>query len=148
MNFGQAFELMKQGVKVKLPNWAGYWAWENGTIMMHCKGGEVIDLRDTERPEYTFANMASDEFIVADEENTPVLGGKARMSFGDALKLVKRGLGMRLPQWKEDVVIRAQFPDEHSKMTAPYLYVESRFGCVPWKETMIELFSEDWEVVE
>ena len=148
MNFGQAFELMKQGVKVKLPNWAGYWAWENGTIMMHCKDGEVIDLRDTERPEYTFANMASDEFIVADEENTPVLGGKARMSFGDALKLVKRGLGMRLPQWKEDVVIRAQFPDEHSKMTAPYLYVESRFGRVPWKETMIELFSEDWEVVE
>ena len=148
MNFGQAFELMKQGVKVKLPNWAGYWAWENGTIMMHCKDGEVIDLRDTERPEYTFANMASDEFIVADEENTPVLGGKARMSFGDALKLVKRGLGMRLPQWKEDVVIRAQFPDEHSKMTAPYLYVESRFGRVPWKETMIELFSEDWEVIK
>lgn len=148
MNFGQAFELMKQGVKVKLPNWAGYWAWENGTIMMHCKDGEVIDLRDTERPEYTFANMASDEFIVADEENTPVLGGKARMSFGDALKLVKRGLGMRLPQWKEDVVIRAQFPDEHSKMTAPYLYVESRFGRVPWKETMIELFAENWEVVD
>lgn len=148
MNFGQAFELMKQGVKVKLPNWAGYWAWENGTIMMHCKDGEVIDLRDTKRPEYTFANMASDEFIVADEENTPVLGGKARMSFGDALKLVKRGLGMRLPQWKEDVVIRAQFPDEHSKMTAPYLYVESRFGRVPWRETEIELFSEEWEVVD
>ena len=139
MNFGQAFELMKQGVKVKLPNWAGYWAWENGTIMMH--------------------NMASDEFMIADPENTPELGGKARMSFGDALKLVKRGMGMRLPQWKEDVVIRAQFPEEdvviraqfpgeHSKMTAPYLYVESRFGRVPWRETEIELFSEEWEVVE
>lgn len=25
MNFGQAFELMKQGVKVKLPNWAEDW---------------------------------------------------------------------------------------------------------------------------
>ena len=148
MNFGQAFELMKQGVKVKLPNWAGYWAWENGTIMMHCKGGEVIDLRDTERPEYTFENMASDEFMIADPENTPELGGKARMSFGDALKLVKRGMGMRLPQWKEDVVIRAQFPGEHSKMTAPYLYVESRFGRVPWRETGVELFSEEWEVVE
>ena len=148
MNFGQAFELMKQGVKVKLPNWAGYWAWENGTIMMHCKDGEVIDLRDTERPEYTFTNMASEDFMVADEKNTSVLGGKARMSFGDALKLVKRGMGMRLPQWKEDVVIRAQFPDEHSKMTAPYLYVESRFGRVPWRETEIELFSEEWEVVD
>ena len=33
-------------------------------------------------------------------------------------------------------------------MTAPYLYVESRFGRVPWKETMIELFSIEWTVVE
>lgn len=55
---------------------------------------------------------------------------------------------MRLPQWKEDVVIRVQYPDERSKMIAPYLYVESRFGRVPWKETMIELFSEDWQLVE
>lgn len=70
------------------------------------------------------------------------------MNFGLALEEVKKGKGMRLPFWKEDVIIKAQFPDEHSKMTAPYLYVESRFGRVPWKETMIELFSEHWEVVE
>lgn len=70
------------------------------------------------------------------------------MNFGEALEAVKAGQGMRLPKWNPDVVIRAQFPDEHSKMTAPYLYVESRFGRVPWKETMIELFAEDWEVVE
>ena len=69
------------------------------------------------------------------------------MNFGQAFETVKKGQGMRLPQWNNDVVIKAQFPDEHSKMTAPYLYVESRFGCVPWKETNIELFSDDWEVV-
>ncbi|KXB66581.1 hypothetical protein HMPREF3180_01012, partial [Leptotrichia wadei] len=60
---------------------------------------------------------------------------------------VKKGKAMRLPQWSKDVVIKAQFPDENSKMTAPYLYVESRYGRVPWKETMIELFSEEWEVI-
>jgi len=69
------------------------------------------------------------------------------VNFGQAFEQVKVGKGMRLPAWAEDVVIRAQYPDEHSKMTAPYLYVESRFGRVPWKETMIELFSEKWEVV-
>ena len=68
--------------------------------------------------------------------------------FGMALEAVKKGNGMRLPQWAPDVTIRAQFPDEHSKMTAPYLYVESRFGRVPWKETMIELFSDNWQIVE
>ncbi|EOI00683.1 hypothetical protein UAY_01786 [Enterococcus moraviensis ATCC BAA-383] len=70
------------------------------------------------------------------------------MNFGRAFEKVKEGKGMRLPKWSSDVVIRAQFPDKHSKMTAPYLFVESRYGCVPWKETNIELFSNDWEVVE
>jgi len=70
------------------------------------------------------------------------------MNFGEAFEKVKKGAGMRLPHWSEDVTIKAQYPDSHSEMTAPYLYVESRFGRVPWKETMIELFSEDWEVVK
>lgn len=69
------------------------------------------------------------------------------MNFGKAFEEVKKGKAMRLPQWSKDVMIKAQFPDENSKMTAPYLYVESRYGSVPWKETMIELFSEEWEVV-
>lgn len=71
------------------------------------------------------------------------------MNFGAAFEMVKKNsdYGMRLPTWSNDVKIKAQYPDENSKMTAPYLYEESRFGRVPWKETMIELFSEDWEVV-
>lgn len=70
------------------------------------------------------------------------------MNFEEAFRLVKSGHGMRLPHWEKDVMVRVQYPDEHSKMTAPYLYVESRFGRVPWKETMIELFADNWEVYE
>jgi hypothetical protein len=79
------------------------------------------------------------------------------LSFGRAFDRIKLSTqvfpyegpkGMRLPKWSADVVIRIQMPDEHSKMTAPYLYVDSRFGRVPWKETMIELFSEEWELVD
>lgn len=71
------------------------------------------------------------------------------MKFGIALTLLQEGAceGIRLPQWKEDVVIKLQSPDENSKMTHPYLYVESRFGCVPWKETVVEMFSDKWELV-
>lgn len=69
------------------------------------------------------------------------------MTFGEAFEQVKIGKAMRLPKWAPDVKIKAQFPDVNSKMTAPYLYVESRLGKVPWKETMIELFSDEWEVV-
>lgn len=70
------------------------------------------------------------------------------VTFGLGLEAAKKGKGFRLPTWAPDVVIRAQFPDEHSKMTAPYLYVESRFGRVPWKETMIELFSDNFDIVD
>lgn len=80
------------------------------------------------------------------------------MDFGSAFTAIKNAAlypadfnqgsnAMRLPSWQPDVVICVQVPDEHSKMTAPYLYVQSRFGKVPWKETMIELFSDNWELV-
>jgi len=69
------------------------------------------------------------------------------MNFGKAFEQVKNGKGMRLNTWSDDVVIRAQYPDENSKMTAPYLYVESMLGMVPWKETYIELFSDNWIIV-
>lgn len=75
----------------------------------------------------------------------------SNLSFGRVLDSVQDNpdtRGMRLPSWKEDVIIRCQMPDENSKMTAPYLYVESRFGRVPWKETMIEMFSNEWQLVD
>lgn len=76
---------------------------------------------------------------------------KENLGFGYALEFLKENeesFGMRLPQWSEDVVIKLQRPDEHSKMTAPYLYVESRYGRVPWKETVIEMFSNKWVIVK
>lgn len=68
------------------------------------------------------------------------------MNFGESFEKAKCGAGMRLLHWNEDVVIKAQFPDENSKMTAPYLYLESRHGKVPWIPTQIEMFSEEWVV--
>lgn len=38
------------------------------------------------------------------------------MNFGQAFEEVKKGKSMRLPAWGEDVKIKAQFPDENSKM--------------------------------
>lgn len=72
------------------------------------------------------------------------------MDFGTAFNklLINKNLGMRLPQWKEDVIIKIHYPKKKDLMTTPYLYVESRFGRVPWKETNIELFSDEWEIKE
>lgn len=71
---------------------------------------------------------------------------QTKMTFGKALDALREGKSVRLPHWSAEVCIKLQTPDENSKMTAPYLYVESRFGRVPWVVTQIELLSDAWEI--
>lgn len=107
MRFVEALKAMKNGAKVKLPSWGGYWCWdaEKETVMIHCRPqdsdhqGEILDIRETQRVEYTLSNVASDEWVIADEENCPVLGGEAMFGFGDAIKYIKRGLKVKRKGW-------------------------------------------------
>ena len=101
MKFSEAFKLMKLGAKIKLPSWGGYWRWDEDkeTVMMHTKDGKVLDIRETDRVEYTLGNVASDEWVVADEINCPLFGGQALFSFGDAVKYLKRGLKVARKGW-------------------------------------------------
>ena len=101
MLFRKAFELMKQGMKVKPPSWAGYWyrSKEKQTIIMHTKDGIDMDIRETQIPDYTFSNIASDEWTLADSKNCPELGGEATFSFGDAIKYLKRGMKVARKGW-------------------------------------------------
>lgn len=101
MLFRKAFELMKQGKKLKLPSWAGYWYWskDKQTIIIHTKDGVDMDIRETQIPDYTFSNIASDEWTLADSENCPELGGEATFSFGDAIKYLKRGMKVARKGW-------------------------------------------------
>ena len=111
MNFKEAFEAMKHGEKVKLPGWNGYWCWDidKQTIMIHCrpkdsdKGqGEVLDIRETQRVEYTFMHTQRDDWMIADEKNCGVLGGQSTFGFGDAIRYLKRGLKVARKGWNGD----------------------------------------------
>ena len=106
MNFREIFKVMKQGAKVKLPSWGGYWYWdpEKETIMIQCRPqdgdqGELLDIRETQRVEYTTMNLLSDDWIIADETNCPILGGEATFGFGDAIRYLKRGLKVARKGW-------------------------------------------------
>lgn len=107
MTFKEALKAMKNGAKVKLPSWGGYWCWdaEKETVMIHCRPqdsdhqGEILDIRETQRVEYTLSNVASEDWVIADEENCPVLGGEAMFGFGDAIKYIKRGLKVKRKGW-------------------------------------------------
>ena len=101
MKFAEAFKAMKSGAKIKLPSWGGYWYWndEKQTIMMHCKDGPVLDIRETQVVEYTTMNICSDEWVIANENNCPQLGGEATFSFGEAIKYIKRGMKVKRKGW-------------------------------------------------
>lgn len=101
MNFSKAFALMKRGEKVKLPSWPGYWYWskEKQTIIIHTKDGVDMDIRETQIPDYTFGNIATDEWVLADGKNCPELGGEALFSFSEAIKYLKRGMKVARKGW-------------------------------------------------
>lgn len=101
MKFTEALREMKKGIPMKLPSWGGYWCWdeEAQTIIMYTKDNKRLDIRETQRVEYTLMNVLSDEWIPASGQNCPVLGGEATFSFGDAIKYVKRGLKLKRKGW-------------------------------------------------
>lgn len=57
MQFQAAYDHMKSGYDVKLPEWGGFWRWENDTIMIYCRDGEVLDIRETKDVDFTVRFM-------------------------------------------------------------------------------------------
>ena len=96
----------------------------------------------------TFEGCEPESYVV--REKAPAQDGNPRAicTFGMALQAMKCGKGARRPLFSPGVVIRAQFPDECSKMTAPYFYIECIDGCVPMVPCNGDLFAEDWEIVD
>lgn len=74
------------------------------------------------------------------------------MDFSEALKLLKNDKRVSRSGWNgRGLSIKAQYPDDNSKMGNPYLYIDARSlgGTLnPWQPSQTDLFAEDWFVVE
>ena len=76
------------------------------------------------------------------------------LTFGLAVEAMKKGLNVARKGWNgKGMFLSAQFPDEHSKMTHPYLYMtipecEEGTRLLPWQPAQVDLFGEDWGIVE
>ncbi len=69
------------------------------------------------------------------------------MTFEDALSKVKDGAEVRRLAWGSAYQwVAAQFPDEHSKMSHPYLYMFTATEACPWVVSHDDLFATDWVV--
>lgn len=82
----------------------------------------------------------------------------SNLSFGDALLLLEQGIAVKRLGWNgKGLCIKLQMPDDHSKMTLPYLYMEypsvpasesaptNHIGArVPWLASQTDILAKDW----
>lgn len=164
VNFETALKWMKEGKKVKLPTWGGYWYWdpENETIIIHTKDGEELDIRQTDRVEYTMKNVASTEWMIADEENCPEIGGVALFGFSDALRMLKRGLKVTRAGWNGknqyiELADRISYvaPDgnivnvDHDAIGNKAIAFVGTSGVqLGWLASQSDMLAEDWTIME
>lgn len=160
MEFKQAFKAMKNGAKIKLPSWDGYWYWdsEKQTIIIHTKKGKELDIRETEVVEYTTLNICSEEWIVADKKNCPELGGIATFGFDDAIRYLKRGMKVKRKGWNgknqhielatnvsyfapDGIVVNVDHKDMGNKAIA---FVGTSGVQLGWLASQADMLSDDW----
>ncbi len=80
------------------------------------------------------------------------------MDFGDAISGLKKGKRMARKGWNgKGIFIELQVPDAHSKMTHPYIYInttglqtdnpDAPKSLVPWLASQTDMLAEDWTEV-
>lgn len=81
------------------------------------------------------------------------------VDFGEALKALKAGKKVARKGWNgKGIFVMLQVPDEHSKMTRPYLYIDTTGlqtnnpdapkDRVPWFASQTDMLSEDWVILD
>ena len=80
------------------------------------------------------------------------------MNFGQALESLKIGQKVARSGWNgKGIFIELQVPDEHSKMTSPYIFIDTTGlqtenpdapkSRVPWLASQTDMLAEDWVIV-
>lgn len=78
------------------------------------------------------------------------------MRIGPAIDALFRGERICRSGWNgKGMWLKLQVPDEHSKMTLPYIYIEYPAGHpaypdgsrVPWLASQTDILAADWEVL-
>ena len=80
------------------------------------------------------------------------------MDFGKAIELLKQGKRAKRKGWNGNgIFIELQMPDNNSKMTHPYIFIDTTGlqtnnpnapkNRVPWLASQTDILANDWEVI-
>lgn len=161
MVFKEAYEALKQGAMIKLPEWVGYWKWEDNSIKMHCKDGKILDIRETEDIDYTLKFIMRDEWEIVGEADVKDLNIQT-FTFGEAIRNLKVGKKVARKGWngksqyielasnisyvnagKE--IVNCEHNDIGNKAIA---FVGTSGVQMGWLASQADMLAEDWVIVE
>ena len=71
------------------------------------------------------------------------------MNISEAIDAMRSGLRVARRGWNgPGQSLEMQVPDQHSKMTLPYLFINTvTADRVPWLASQTDILATDWEVV-
>jgi hypothetical protein len=79
------------------------------------------------------------------------------ITIGKAIEFMRKGSKVARSGWNgKSMWLKMQTPDENSKMTLPYIYIEYPVGHpaypngsrVPWLASQTDLLADDWFVLD
>lgn len=170
MEFKKAFELLKQGKKVKLPSWIGYWKWENNTIVMHCKDGSNIPITESEDIAYTLSNIISNDWECVDDDYE-IKDLIHTFNFGEAIRNLKLGKKVARKGWNgkgmflilepgsivpieniKNTVEKEYFSstDKQIVTVCPHIDMKAADGSlvIGWLASQTDMLADDWVIVD
>ena len=70
MEFNEAYDYLRKGKKIKLPEWNGYWYWSDDrkTIVIHGENDKDFDIRDVKDVEHMFSFIIRNDWMVIEDE--------------------------------------------------------------------------------
>lgn len=71
------------------------------------------------------------------------------LNFGDAISALKGSFKVARLGWNgKGMWLELQVPDEHSKMTLPYIFMKTADNnLVPWLASQTDVLADDWVIV-
>lgn len=80
------------------------------------------------------------------------------MRFGEAIEAIEDGKKAMRKGWNgKGIYIELQVPDDHSKMSRPYIYINTKGlksdndhapKClIPWSPSQTDMLARDWAIV-
>ena len=131
-------------------------------VVINAGTNDVAENTQAYNEDYTFGNICSDEWVLADGENCPELGGEATFSFGEAIKYLKRGMKVARKGWngKEQYIqlaagISYKTADgdivncEHDAIGNMAIAFCGTSGVqMGWLASQADMLAEDWKFAE